>query len=116
MANSYIYALTDTWTDGNVTYNAISMTVNATNSHANSNILKLTYNSNTYLRLKKDGTLSVAGNGTFTYVTSMLIANTAAAPANSSASGTAGEIRWDSSYVYLCLANGSWKRAALSTW
>ena len=37
-------------------------------------------------------------------------------PANSTANGVAGTIRYDSSYVYICTANNTWKRAALSTW
>lgn len=38
------------------------------------------------------------------------------APANSSANGFAGQISYDASYVYICVANNTWKRAALSTW
>lgn len=37
-------------------------------------------------------------------------------PATSSSNGTAGTFRYDSSYVYVCVANNTWKRAALSTW
>jgi len=37
-------------------------------------------------------------------------------PANSTSSGIAGTIRYDSSYVYVCVANNTWKRSALSTW
>lgn len=37
-------------------------------------------------------------------------------PANSTANGVAGTIRYDSSYVYICTATNTWKRAALSTW
>lgn len=37
-------------------------------------------------------------------------------PANSTASGVAGTIRYDSSYVYICTATNTWKRAALSSW
>lgn len=42
--------------------------------------------------------------------------NTAKTPASASASGTAGQIVWDSNYVYVCVANNTWKRSALSTW
>ena len=38
------------------------------------------------------------------------------APASASASGTTGTIAWDSSYVYVCTATNTWKRAALATW
>lgn len=37
-------------------------------------------------------------------------------PASSSATGTEGTVAWDSSYVYVCVANNTWKRAALSSW
>jgi len=30
--------------------------------------------------------------------------------------GTVGDIRWDSDYVYVCVATDTWKRATLSTW
>lgn len=33
-----------------------------------------------------------------------------------SASGNAGEICWDSNYVYVCVAANTWRRAALSAW
>lgn len=37
-------------------------------------------------------------------------------PASASAAGNAGDICWDSSYIYICTATNTWKRAALSTW
>lgn len=37
-------------------------------------------------------------------------------PATSGATGTAGDIQWDASYIYVCTATNTWKRAALSTW
>jgi hypothetical protein len=48
-----------------------------------------------------------------------LILNTTgsmAAPASASASGTAGEIRIDTSYIYVCTATNTWKRVAIATW
>ncbi len=41
---------------------------------------------------------------------------TAKTPASATAAGTAGEICWDASYIYVCTAANTWKRAALSTW
>jgi hypothetical protein len=38
------------------------------------------------------------------------------APANSTATGIVGQIRTDSDYIYVCTANNTWKRAALTTW
>lgn len=38
------------------------------------------------------------------------------APATASSTGSAGDIRYDSGYVYICVATDTWKRAALATW
>lgn len=38
------------------------------------------------------------------------------APTTTSDTGTAGELRFDASYLYVCIATDSWKRTALSTW
>ena len=38
------------------------------------------------------------------------------APTTASSNGTAGDIRYDSNYVYICVATDTWKRAALATW
>ncbi|MED5546136.1 MAG: hypothetical protein VYD90_12875 [Pseudomonadota bacterium] len=37
-------------------------------------------------------------------------------PASASAAGTAGQVAYDSDYLYICVATDTWKRAALSTW
>ncbi len=37
-------------------------------------------------------------------------------PGSATATGTAGAIRFDSGYVYICVATNTWKRAALTTW
>lgn len=41
---------------------------------------------------------------------------TSKTPANASAAGNAGDICWDSNYIYICTATNTWKRSALSTW
>ena len=41
---------------------------------------------------------------------------TARTPASATASGNAGEICWDSGFVYVCTATNTWKRAAIATW
>lgn len=38
------------------------------------------------------------------------------APASATASGSPGSIAYDGSYIYLCTANSTWVRAAVSTW
>ena len=37
-------------------------------------------------------------------------------PSSASDTGNAGDICWDSNYIYVCVATDTWKRAALSTW
>jgi hypothetical protein len=37
-------------------------------------------------------------------------------PASATATGTAGTIAWDTSYIYVCTATNTWKRVAISTW
>ena len=44
----------------------------------------------------------------------LIISNTV--PANSSSNGIPGTIRYDSNYVYICIANNTWKRTTISTW
>ena len=39
-----------------------------------------------------------------------------ATPASASASGTAGDIAWDTNFLYVCTAASTWKRTVLSTW
>jgi hypothetical protein len=41
---------------------------------------------------------------------------TAKTPATSGAAGNAGDICWDSDYIYVCVAANTWKRAAIATW
>ena len=36
--------------------------------------------------------------------------------ASASTAGTLGQIRWDSNYIYVCVATNTWKRVLLSTW
>jgi len=38
------------------------------------------------------------------------------APATASSTGVAGDVRYDASYVYICTATNTWKRALLTTW
>lgn len=112
MANSYIYDLTDSrWTNGNTAYDGIKLTVNSSNSSANSSLLKLVYNGNENFRVKRDGSLK--SNGT---ISGILVSSNVAAPATSSDNGTVGEIRYDSHYVYVCVGTNEWKRSELTTW
>ena len=46
----------------------------------------------------------------------MNLASLNTAPSASDSTGTLGEIRWTSDYVYLCTAANTWVRAAFATW
>lgn len=37
-------------------------------------------------------------------------------PASATATGTQGEICWDASYIYVCTATNTWRRASLLSW
>jgi len=41
---------------------------------------------------------------------------TGTAPANSNSNGSAGQIRYDDNYIYICVATDTWKRVEVSTW
>jgi len=74
------------------------------------------------------GDVSVQNGRSYTYAGSNVWELTTAAssggsgltwssvPASATASGTAGQISYDSSYYYVCVATNTWVRTALSTW
>lgn len=47
---------------------------------------------------------------------SKLYVPTSQTPATAAATGTAGQIAWDSNYIYVCVAANTWKRSAITTW
>jgi hypothetical protein len=51
-----------------------------------------------------------------TTIKTLYFSNTTNTPANSSATGAQGEVRVDSSYIYVCVANNTWKRSAITNW
>ena len=66
-------------------------------------------------------TLGLGLGDTVTFLKLILTGNeiniaTSQTPATASAAGTAGDIAWDSDYIYVAVAANTWKRAALSTW
>ena len=75
---------------------------------------------NTTVKVHVGGTL--AGNVVTTFSNSnvticgnLIVCDGYVPTANNSA-GTAGQIAWDSGYVYVCIATNTWKRANISTW
>lgn len=59
-------------------------------------------------RLSSAYTLSEISSGTFATIT--------APPATSTSGGTPGQIAYDSTYLYICIATNSWKRITLESW
>jgi hypothetical protein len=68
--------------------------------------------------LKRSGTMLQArladdsGFATFDGILSM----EGTAPATTGATGTAGELRYDANFIYVCTAANTWRRAAIATW
>lgn len=63
------------------------------------------------------GGITIANNRIiFADNTSISTASRGSPPATASSNGTPGAISFDSDYLYVCVANNTWKRAALSTW
>jgi len=61
----------------------------------------------------------IPGDGTVTTakLASGLQINLASSPpASATATGTAGQITWDTNYIYVCTAANTWKRVAIATW
>lgn len=55
-------------------------------------------------------------NAMYVTATGQIVLASLAAPASASATGTAGEVRWDANYIYICTATNTWKRVAIATW
>jgi len=60
--------------------------------------------------------LTAVGTGLVQITNDSLRIVTSKTPASATATGTQGQIAWDASYIYVCTATDTWKRAALSTW
>lgn len=63
-----------------------------------------------------DNTIAASNSGLAITANSAQVAFRGNAPATASSNGTLGDIAFDSNYLYYCVANNTWKRAALSTW
>ena len=62
----------------------------------------------------QSGTQDTSGNAATATVATRVSDTTA--PSTATDAGTAGEVRYDGSYIYVCVATDTWVRAALSTW
>lgn len=62
--------------------------------------------------------LNIIGSiaATETLVSNGLTVSTSFTPTSANSPGTKGQIAWDVDYVYVCIADGVWRRAALTSW
>jgi len=49
-------------------------------------------------------------------INSQLASASSAAPASATAAGTAGDIAYDATHLYVCIATNTWVRATFATW
>ena len=56
------------------------------------------------------------GSGSGTWVTPTLGTIDSSVPASAAATGTVGQIAFDTGYIYICTATNTWKRVAIATW
>jgi hypothetical protein len=58
----------------------------------------------------------LADDSAFAFLDGKLILETGSAPSSASDTGTAGEVRWASGFVYICVATNTWQRCSIATW
>jgi len=63
-----------------------------------------------------NGNITTEGSVTAASLSGSLVISGSTAPTTASSTGTPGEIRYDASFIYVCIATNTWKRAAISTW
>jgi hypothetical protein len=64
----------------------------------------------------KVGIGTTAPSDTFDVNADNIRVRTSKTPASAGATCDQGEISWDSSFVYVCVATNTWKRSAIATW
>lgn len=80
--------------------------------------------SDSYLHAYSDSgsaTISSTGTSAAMYPLNIACSNfifniSATTPSSSSSAGTAGEIRFDSNYIYYCISSNTWRRSTLASW
>lgn len=64
----------------------------------------------------KSPVLTLGSNKRATFHGDGIGIDVARTPTSATAAGTIGEICWDADFLYVCVADATWKRAALATW
>lgn len=73
----------------------------------------------TKMTLRADGKLGIGTTGPTALLdvnSDIIRLRTAKTPASAAAAGNAGDIAWDTGFIYVCTATNTWKRAAIATW
>lgn len=60
--------------------------------------------------------IQLSGVSKFNVQSDKINLSTSKTPSSASDTGTAGDICWDSNYIYVCIATNTWKRTAITTW
>lgn len=98
--------LVQTWNDNTVTQSGLKISITDTASAAASKPLQIQVDAADKLTLSKAGDLSIAGK----------LNLPSQPPGAATDPGNAGDIAWDTDYIYVCVANNTWKRANLGGW
>ena len=128
---AYSNAVTVSGTNSDTAYtNAIAIAANAdniTSGTLTTSLLPATANVSTAVNVGANVNLTVSsinvGNSTVNTVansttlnTTKIFLSTSDAPSSNTDTGTLGEIRIDTNYIYVCVATDTWKRVELSNW
>ena len=77
-------------------------------------VLQFKYNGGSpYLSISTSGIATFSSSVT---TTQFRLSALNTAPSSASDTGTLGEVRIDTSYIYVCTATNTWKRSAITTW
>lgn len=68
------------------------------------------------LLLTGDGITLEPNTGDVAIASDSLTINSSKTPASAGATGTAGQICWDASFLYVAVGTNTWKRVAIGTW
>jgi hypothetical protein len=105
-------------TRGRLTAAADGVFLFRNNAQTDFNRLQLGGSTSSFPSLKRNSTdlqARLADDSGYTTIDAQLRAQ-GTAPAATGSTGTAGDIRYDADYIYVCTATNTWKRAALATW
>lgn len=101
-------AITPTYNGGG-TNGATDLLINRTQSNIGSGVHRL-------IDAQVDGVSRFSVSNTGLTTTSQLRVTSSFTPSAANAAGDTGTIAWDGSYVYVCVAPNTWRRASLTTW